>query len=66
MKKYILTILVLSLNIYPYIGPGMGGGVLAAIIGFLAAIVLGLWGILYYPIKRSLSKKKKKNQKNNE
>ena len=65
MKKYILVILVLSFNMFAYLGPGMGGGVIAAIIGF-AAIVLGLWGILYYPIKRALNKGKKKNKKNNE
>ena len=43
-----------------YIGPGMGGGVIAAIFGILAAFFLGLWGILYYPIKRAFKNKKKK------
>ena len=42
------------------IGPGMGGGVITAIIGFFAAILLGLWGILYYPIKRALKNRKDK------
>lgn len=55
---------------YAYIGPGMGGGAIAAIIGFFAAILLGLWGILYYPIKRALKnrkdKKKSVNDSNNE
>jgi O-antigen/teichoic acid export membrane protein len=36
----------------------MGGGVVAAIVGFFAAILLGLWGILYYPIKRALKNRK--------
>ena len=45
---------------YAYVGPGMGGGAIAAIIGFFAAILLGLWGILYYPIKRALKKRKDK------
>ena len=45
---------------YAYFGPGMGGGVIAAIIGFIAAILLGLWGILYYPIKRALKNRKDK------
>ena len=45
---------------FAYIGPGMSGGVFAAVIGFFAAILLGIWGILYYPIKRAL-----KNRKNN-
>ena len=48
----------------------MGGGVIAAIVGFFAAIFLALWGILYYPIKRALKnrkdKKKSLNDSNNE
>ena len=48
---------------FSYIGPGMGGGVIAAIFGFMAAFFLGLWGILYYPIKRALKNKKSKNKK---
>ena len=54
----ILCLLILSFPSYAYIGPGMGGGVIAAIVGFFAAIILGLWGILYYPIKRALKKRK--------
>ena len=46
--------------LFGYIGPGMGGGVIAAIFGILAAFFLGLWGILYYPIKRAFKNKKKK------
>ena len=47
-------------SLLAYIGPGMGGGVIAAIFGLIAAFFLGLWGILYYPIKRALKNKKKK------
>ena len=36
----------------------MGGGVIAAIFGIIAAFFLGLWGILYYPIKRALRNKR--------
>jgi len=46
---------------FAYIGPGMGGGVIAAIFGIIAAFFLGLWGILYYPIKRAFKNKKKRN-----
>ena len=41
----------------------MGGGVIAAIFGIIAAFFLGLWGILYYPIKRAFKNKKMKNKK---
>ena len=53
-----ISLLLISLPSYAYIGPGMGGGVIMAVIGFLAAIFLGLFGILYYPIKRALKKRK--------
>jgi len=55
-----ISLFLISLPSYAYIGPGMGGGVIAAIVGFFAAILLGLWGILYYPIKRALKKRKDK------
>ena len=62
MNKSILFIFLflISLPSYAYIGPGMGGGVIIAIVGFFAAIILGLWGILYYPIKRALKNRKDK------
>jgi len=47
---------------HAYIGPGMSGGVIAAIVGFFAAILLGLWGILYYPIKRAIKNRKNKKK----
>ena len=53
-----------SSSLFGYIGPGMGGGVIAAIFGIIAAFFLGLWGILYYPIKRALKNKKKKDIQN--
>ena len=68
MNKLILPVVVFLISIpsYAYIGPGMGGGVIAAIIGFFAAILLGLWGILYYPIKRSLKRRKDKKMSSKE
>ena len=62
MSKSILflSLFLISLPSYAYIGPGMSGGVIMAIIGFFAALFLGLWGILYYPIKRALKNRKDK------
>ncbi len=64
MNKSILflSLCLISFPSYAYIGPGMGGGVIAAIIGFFAAVLLGLWGILYYPIKRALKNRKDKKK----
>ena len=62
MNESILTFYVFFNlpQLFAYIGPGMGGGVIAAIFGIIAAFFLGLWGILYYPIKRAFKNKKKK------
>ena len=49
----------MPMNIFAYLGPGMGGGIVAGILGFFAAILLGLWAILYYPIKRAIKNRKK-------
>lgn len=43
-----------------YIGPGIGGGVLAAIIGIIASFFIAIFGVLYYPIKRAIKKQKNK------
>ena len=56
----VLSLMLISIPSYAYLGPGMSGGVIAAILGFFAAILLGLWGILYYPIKRAFKKRKDK------
>lgn len=64
IKVLLLSSIFLNINpCFAYIGPGMGGGVIAAIFGIIAAFFLGLWGILYYPIKRAF--KKKRNKKKN-
>ena len=67
-ESIFISIVLFNLSpLFAYIGPGMGGGVIAAIFGIIAAFFLGLWGILYYPIKRAFKNKKKKNKlsKNN-
>jgi len=61
MKKINLVIVLLSISssVFAYIGPGMGGGLIAAVLGVVGAILLALFGILYYPIKRMLKNRKK-------
>ena len=60
MYKFILflNLLLIQIPAHAYIGPGMGGGIIIAIIGFIAAIFIALFGIIYYPIKRALKKRK--------
>jgi len=37
-----------------YIGPGVGAGVITTVLGILTAIVLALFAVLWYPVKRLL------------
>ena len=62
MYKLILLflLLILSLPSHAYIGPGMSGGIIAATLGVVVAIFAAIFGILYFPIKRFVKKRKKK------
>lgn len=59
----ISMVLVWPIEAIAYIGPGMGAGVIATALGFVGAILLGLFAVLYYPIKRMM---KGKNREQNE
>ena len=51
---------------HAYLGPGVGFGILAASVGIIIAIFAALIGIIWYPIKKIMNKKKeKKNDTNN-
>ena len=59
MRSISLIALVLtSSSAYAYVGPGLGLGVLGAILGALVTLVLAIFGVVWYPIKRLLKKKK--------
>ena len=50
-------ILISLLIIYPsiasaYIGPGLGAGALASVVGILAGFLMLVVGVVWYPIKR--------------
>ena len=62
---FLISFLYLT-NLHAYIGPGMGGGMIAAIFGIIIAIIAGFFGIIWFPIKRFLKSRKKNNNKNKE
>ena len=63
MKKIALLTIIILLPIsnpaFAYLGPGVAGGVITGVIGVIGALLLALFGILYYPIKRALKTRKK-------
>lgn len=44
---------------WAYIGPGLGAGTVSVILGFVVSILLALFAILWYPLKRLLKSLKK-------
>tara|TARA_B100000959_G_scaffold262661_1_gene301305 strand:+ start:1759 stop:1965 length:207 start_codon:yes stop_codon:yes gene_type:complete len=64
-KLIFFAFLFLPTYTYAYLGPGMGGGIIIASIGIIAAIFIGTLGVLWFPIKSFFKKRKKlKKQKN--
>lgn len=61
-----VTLLLVSGPALAYIGPGMSGGVIAAVLGIIGSIFLALFGVLYYPIKRLIRKNRKQKSTNDE
>lgn len=53
------AILAVPAQAFAYIGPGLGAGAVGAVLGVLGSIFLGLFAILWYPIKRLMKKRKK-------
>jgi hypothetical protein len=56
MTRSLLAVFLLSFaaSAEAYVGPGMGLGVIGAILGFLAAFFLALVGLVWYPLKRMI------------
>ena len=50
--------ILLSSPALAYIGPGLGAGTIGVILGVLGSIVLALFAIFWYPIKRMMRKNK--------
>ena len=63
MLKLIFSSLVFFLittSSFAYLGPGVGGGVIAATIGVIVAIIAALFGLIWFPMKRLLKRRKEK------
>jgi uncharacterized membrane protein len=54
----LIFIVLLPVSANAYIGPGMGAGALATVIGVITSLFLAIVAIVYYPIKRLIKKLK--------
>lgn len=43
---------------HAYIGPGLGAGAIATVLAVLGSILLGIFSVIYYPIKRMMRKRR--------
>lgn len=55
---FVTGFLLVPLQAYSYVGPGLGAGTLGVILGLLGSILLALFAFFWYPIKRALFAKK--------
>jgi hypothetical protein len=53
---------VTPIQAYAYIGPGMGLGAAATVLGLFVAFILLLVGLIWLPIRRVLRQRKQKQQ----
>tara|TARA_B100000424_G_C22852570_1_gene454559 strand:+ start:576 stop:794 length:219 start_codon:yes stop_codon:yes gene_type:complete len=63
--KNFLSLLLLTISpyTYAYLGPGIGGGALAATLGIIIALFAAIFGLIWFPLKRFF-KKRKENKEN--
>ena len=63
LLKSIIIFFCLIIPTYAYLGPGIAGGVLAATLGIVIALLAMIFGLIWFPLKKALDKKKKKKNK---
>ena len=65
MLKLISNLVIfclISTSSFAYLGPGVGGGFILATIGIIVAIFAALFGLIWFPVKRLLKKRKEKKE----
>jgi hypothetical protein len=55
---FLLVSLLAPAPAFAYIGPGVAAGAVASVLGVIGSILLGIFSVIYYPIKRLFKKRK--------
>lgn len=51
-----LLFMLLPAGAQAYLGPGLGAGTIAVVLGLIGSVFLALFAVLWYPIKRIIQK----------
>jgi hypothetical protein len=55
-----LVLLAQPLHAYAYVGPGLGAGMVAAVLGVAGGLLMLIVGVFWYPIKKVIKRFRKK------
>jgi ABC-type bacteriocin/lantibiotic exporter with double-glycine peptidase domain len=72
LKRFAPITLVLVLVLgqpataFAYVGPGAGLSIIGSLLALFAAIVIGIFGFIWFPIRRLLRKRKQAAEQNTE
>lgn len=60
--NYLLVVAVLTYSplALAYIGPGLGAGAIATVLGIVAGLLMLIVGVIWYPIKRLIRRLRSK------
>jgi hypothetical protein len=50
--SFLVTVLLTLSPAHAYVGPGLGAGSIAVVLGILASILLAIFAVVWYPLKR--------------
>ena len=64
-KLFILIFFLFSFSnsAFAYLGPGIGGGLIAATIGVVVSVFAALFGLIWFTGKKLLKKRKQKKER---
>ena len=48
------TLCVLAAPAHAYLGPGLGAGTIAVVLGIAASVLIALFAVIWYPMKRMM------------
>ena len=55
---FCFAVALLPVTAQAYVGPGVGAGTIAVVLGILSSIFLAFVGIIWYPLKRLIKGRK--------